>query len=282
MSVRTPRVAGQFYAGGKDSLRKQIEESFVHGLGPGEVPETPGDVGDILGIVVPHAGYSYSGMVAAHSYSALYGDRKPDTFVILGPNHQGSGSGVALYSKGAWKTPLGAAKIDEDLTGAITSVTEIIDIDGRAHQYEHSIEVQLPFLQYLYGEIKFAPISMMIQDADTSIEVAEDIVEAIKATSSNAVIIASTDFSHYVRAEVAEEQDREAIDRIVDMDARGLYRLIQDKGISMCGYGPVMTAIESTSRLGAKRGELIKYATSGDVMPMNEVVGYGALAFERD
>jgi len=279
LSVRSPRVAGQFYPGDVDSLRTEIESCFTHDLGPGEPPEEPGDTGEVVGIVVPNAGYAYSGPVAACSYSTLYRDRAPDSFVILGPNHQGAGSGVALYPKGAWKTPLGIAQIDEELTGAILDATGIIDMDERAHAYEHSIEVQLPFLQYLYGDVKIAPISMMMQDLETALEVGGDIADAVDATGTDAAVIASTDFSHYVPADTAKKQDRLVIDRIVDMDPEGVYRVVQENRITMCGYGPVIAAIESSSSMGATEGELIRYATSGDVTPMREVVGYGSLAF---
>ncbi len=281
MNVRRPSFAGQFYDGRPESLRSQIEGAFRSELGPGRPPSEPGDSETILGIVVPHAGYIYSGPVAAWSYSTLYKDRRPGSFVILGPNHQGMGSGVAMYAQGAWQTPLGTAQIDADLAKAITKETSMVDVDERAHAYEHSIEVQLPFLQYLFGEVKFVPISMMMQDLDTSLEVGRDICKAIAATGKKSAIVASTDFSHYVAPDVAHEKDHAAIDRILAMDASGLYKVVEERRISMCGFGPVMAAIEATSKLGATKGELLKYATSGDVMPMRDVVGYAALALRK-
>lgn len=281
MNVRRPSVAGQFYEGSPESLRDQIRGCLASRLGPGSPPERPGETEKVLGVVVPHAGYAFSGPVAAWSYSALFQDRVPDTFVILGPNHHGIGSGVALFPEGAWETPLGRAQIDEELAKAILRNTSIIDMDTRAHTYEHSIEVQVPFLQYLYGEVRFVPITMMMQDVDTALEVGRDIYQGIAAAGAKAAVIASTDFSHYVPAEVAYENDHIAIERIVAMDPPGLFRIVEERGISMCGYGPVMATMEATTRMGATEAKLLKYATSGDVSPMREVVGYASISFEK-
>lgn len=282
MAVRRPSVAGQFYSGSPEGLRGQIEASFESELGPGLPKGDPGSSNKVIGIVVPHAGYVYSGPVAAWSYRCLYLDRSPDSFVIIGPNHHGVGSGVSMYPRGAWETPLGPVDIDQDLVGAIAGVTDIIDLDERAHAYEHSIEVQVPFLQYLYGEVEIVPISMMLQDLETSQEVGRDIARAIVDSGSRPAILASTDFSHYVSKEVAHENDHLAIERITSMDSPGLYRVVRKRDISMCGFGPVMAAIEATREMGAGKGRLLKYATSGDVMPMREVVGYGAISLEAD
>lgn len=281
MATRRPRVAGQFYEGRTDALRAQIEDSFKSKIGPGSLPKGPGKEGRIIGAVVPHAGYVYSGPVAAWSYSAIYRDRRPGSFVILGPNHQGVGSGISLFPEGVWETPLGAAFIDEGLANAILEASSIIDRDSEAHAYEHSIEVQIPFLQYLFGQVRFVPISMMLQDLDTATEVGRDIAKAAKAEGGDVVVVASTDFSHYVPREVAQRNDDLAIQRILALDAPGLFKVVEERGISMCGYGPVMAAIEACSGMGAKKGELLKYATSGDVMPMREVVGYASIALTR-
>ena len=282
MDVRRPSVAGQFYSGSTDGLREQISSCFRPDLGPGLPGEEPGSGDGVLGIVVPHAGYAYSGYIAAWSYHRLFRDRRPDSFVVLGPNHHGTGSGVSMYPDGSWETPLGKAEIDADLTSAITRITGIIDPDRGAHTYEHSIEVQVPFLQYLYGDIKLVPISMMMQDLETSLEVGREVAKAVLDGGGKVAIVASTDFSHYVSQDVAHENDHLAIERIVAMDPAGLYQVVRDRGISMCGYGPVMATIEATRKMGADRGRLLKYATSGDVSPMREVVGYGAVSFERD
>ncbi len=278
---RRPAVAGQFYEGRGEALRSQIEGLFKSKMGPGSPPKQPGSEGRVVGAVVPHAGYVYSGAVAAWSYSAIYKDRRPGSFVILGPNHHGVGSGVSLFPEGTWETPLGAASIDDGLARAILKTSSIIDKDTEAHAYEHSIEVQIPFLQYLFGGIRFVPISMMLQDLETATEVGRDIAKAAKAEGADVVVIASTDFSHYVPPDVAHRNDDLAIQRILAMDAQGLFRVVEEESISMCGYGPVMAAIEACTAMGAKRGELLKYATSGDVMPMREVVGYASIAMVR-
>ena len=281
MDVRRPSVAGQFYEGSAESLRAQIEECFRSKIGPGSVPTETSGEGRIRGLVVPHAGYMYSGPVAAWSYSALFQDRRPQGFVILGPNHHGIGSGVALYREGAWRTPLGDAEVDSKLAESILRNSDVIDMDETAHAYEHSIEVQLPFIQYLFGKIRFVPISMMLQDEETAREVGRAIAAAVEDTGMDVVVVASSDFSHYVPREVAEANDGKAIQRIIAMDISGLYRVIDELGLSMCGYGPVAATIEATTSMGAKRGRLLKYATSGDVVPMGEVVGYASIAFEK-
>ncbi len=281
MEARRPTVAGQFYAGSEEALRAQISRCFESDLGPGLPPKEHGNEGKIAGIVVPHAGYAYSGPVAAWSYRALFEDRRPETFVILGPNHHGVGSGISIYPKGAWRTPLGTAMIDEDLSGQIIDETKIMDPDTRAHEYEHSIEVQIPFLQYLYGEVRFVPICMMLQDLGSAQEVGREIGRVLESDGGDVAIIASTDFSHYVSPDVAHENDHAVIERIVAMDSRGLYSVVEGRGVSMCGYGPVMATIEATKAMGVKEGRLLKYGTSGDVMPMREVVGYASISFAK-
>ncbi len=279
--MRRPAVSGQFYAGKRDELRKQIQECFTSKIGPGLPPKTPGSARNVLGLVVPHAGYVYSGPVAAWSYHTLFADGRPDALVILGPNHHGVGSGISLFPEGDWETPLGTASVEAGLAEAILEASSIVDRDTRAHFYEHSIEVQIPFLQYLFGSVNFVPISMMLQDLDTALEVSRDIATAVASYGRKVTIIASTDFSHYVRPEVAQANDHAAIGKIISMDSEGLYRVIEERNISMCGYGPVMVAIEVCSMQGVKQGTLLKYATSGDIMPMKEVVGYACIAFSR-
>ena len=282
MEPRRPAVAGQFYEGSAGSLRTQIEECFRSKIGPGSIPTESSGEGRLAGVVVPHAGYVYSGPVAAWSYSALFKDRRPGSFIILGPNHHGIGSGVALYRQGSWRTPLGDVRVNKELAESILKNSDVIDMDETAHAYEHSVEVQLPFIQYLFGDVSFVPITMMLQDEEIAREVGKAIAAAVFETKADVAIVASSDFSHYVPREVAEQNDGRAIERIVSMDISGLYKVIEELGLSMCGYGPVAATIEATSSMGAKRGRLLKYATSGDVVPMREVVGYASIAFEKD
>jgi len=274
--MRQPAVAGQFYEGTKEGLLKQIEWCYKHQIGPRKLPEVREGPRSLLGLVSPHAGYMYSGPVAAHGFVELAADGRPDSFVILGPNHHGLGSGVSLRSVGRWRTPLGEVLIDTSLAKEILKNSDLIDDEEMAHLYEHSIEVQLPFLQHLYGEIKFVPISMMLQDLRTDLEVGRAVGEACRG--KNVVVIASTDFTHYEPHSQAVRRDQMAIKRILELDARGLVETVEREGLSMCGYGPVAAMLEATSLMGARKAKLLKHATSGETSGMmGEVVGYASI-----
>lgn len=268
--MRYPAVAGQFYEGTETTLRKQVEECFLHELGPGQIPEiNPNGERRIRGIVSPHAGFMFSGPVAAHGFAELAKDGFPEVFVILGPNHQGVGSGIAITTHD-FETPMGIMEIDQELASKLQQGP--IDNTILAHRHEHSIEVQLPFIQYLASDKKFVPISMLMQDYKTAAEVGKIIRQAIG--DRDAVIIASTDFSHYISPEKAKAQDNLAIDQILDLNPKGLYETVRKNRITMCGFGPVMAMLEAVQGTEA---ELLKYATSGDVRPMSEVVGYASI-----
>ena len=285
MAIRRPAVAGAFYAGSEGSLRRQIEWCFKHELGPGEVPEpSEGPLKALVALVCPHAGYMYSGPVAAHAYARLAREGRPDVAIILGPNHMGLGSAVAICVGGSWRTPLGDVEVDKDVAEAIMDRAEIVAADDEAHIYEHSIEVQLPFLQYLYGSsFRLVPICMMFQDPRTSREVGSAIAGAIRDLGLNAIVIASTDLTHYEPQDVAERKDRAVINAVEALDVEGLYRAVEELPVSMCGYGPVAAAITAARELGATRGELLKYATSGDITgDRGSVVGYAAMALARE
>lgn len=272
--IRFPAVAGSFYEGERDSLLSRIEWCYTHPHGPGKAPK-PGK--KVLGLVSPHAGYMYSGPVAAHGY-ALLASSPPETVVVLGPNHTGLGSGVSLSPHRYWRTPLGEVEVDGELSRSIARGCELIDLEEQAHLYEHSIEVQLPFLQHLFGSsFKLVAICMMLQDERTSEEVGRVLGEKLKGRK--AVIIASTDFTHYEPPERARRKDEKALRRIEALDWRGLLRTVEEEDLSMCGYGPVAAMLRACLELGAREGKLLKYATSGDIAgPMPEVVGYGSLA----
>jgi len=231
-------------------------------------------------MVCPHAGYMYSGPVAAHAYARLATDGKPDHIVILGPNHTGYGSGLSMMTEGVWDMPMGGVQVDSELAQRIARFAKLIDVDESAHKYEHSIEVQLPFLQYLYGsEFKFVPICMMMQDLETSREVGDAVAMALEGRG---LIIASTDLTHYEPQGSAEKKDRMVIDAITRLDEAGLASVIDAQSVSMCGYGPVMAAIVAAKRLDAARAELLKYATSGDVTgDASQVVGYASAVLIR-
>jgi MEMO1 family protein len=269
--MRSPAVAGKFYPRKGSQVTEEINDLYDRHLGrrPALTKEGPRS---IVGLVVPHAGYMYSGPVAIHAYDALARDGFPEAFIVIGPNHSGMGSPVAMTTED-FETPLGAVRIDEDI---VSRLGRIIANDPIPHRHEHSIEVQLPFIQLIDDQVTFVPIAMAAQDPETAAEVAEEIKKACQGR--DVVIIASTDFSHYVPVEVARRRDQAVIDRILDLDAPGVYETVVRKGVSMCGYGPVMAMLLASGGSGAR---LLKYGTSGDVAPMADVVGYAAIAVTR-
>ena len=282
MKVRAPAVAGSWYAGTPNSLRNQIEELFIHRLGPGSIPKVVREgPRSLVGLVVPHAGYMASGPVAAHAYYHLAKDGKPDVIVIFGPNHTGHGSALAFMYVGAWRTPLGDVEVDTETANKILSASSIVDVDERAHAHEHSIELQLPFFQYLYGsEFKFVPICLMMQDLESSREVGKAVATALKG--KNGLVIASSDLTHYEPQEAAEKKDKMAIDATLKMNEEQYYHVVNSYGISTCGYGPTIAAITAVKELGARKAQLLCYKTSGDVIgDRSAVVGYASIAFAK-
>ena len=282
MKIRRPSQAGMFYAGNPEDLKKQIEECFLHKLGPGKIPKVvENGPRKIVGLICPHAGYMYSGPVAAHAYHRLALDGKPEVFVIMGPNHMGYGSAIALMNEGVWRTPFGDIEIDYETASRILRVSELIDIDETAHKYEHSIEVQLPFLQYLYGsEFRFVPIVFLMQDLKSSQEVGRALAKALEGR--NAVIIASTDMTHYEPHEQALRKDKLALSAVEKMNEEEFYSIIESYRVSACGYGPVAALIVASRLLGAKKAEILCYKTSGDVVgDYSSVVGYASACFTR-
>jgi AmmeMemoRadiSam system protein B len=235
----------------------------------------------IVGLVVPHAGYMASGPVAAHAYYHLAKDGKPEVIVIFGPNHTGQGSALSIVNEGAWRTPLGDVEIDTKTANKILRASKIIDVDDRAHIYEHSIELQLPFLQYLYGsDFKFVPICFMMQDLKSSQEVGKAVASVLKGI--NGLVIASSDMTHYEPQERAEKMDKLAGDVALEMDEERYYNIVESYGISTCGYGPIIAVIKAAKELGAKKSKLLSYGTSGDVLgDRSSVVGYTSISFNK-
>jgi len=287
--MRYPAVAGGFYERSRDALVRQIKECYTHPLGPGRVPDVRRGERRLVGLVVPHAGYMYSGPVAAHSYAALAADGWPRSFVILGPNHHGQGAPLAL-TKHDWQTPLGSATVDVDLYAALSKPP--LEEDILAHRDEHSIEVQLPFLQSLHEAVSFVPICMAFQEYEVAAEVGELVADAVKGR--DVVLIASSDFTHvgsqYLQLpprgmsapEFAKEQDSKAIEMILALDAKRFAAKVAQAEISMCGYGPVAAMLTAAKQLGADRVKLLKYATSSDVSRDSHMaVGYGAIGVYR-
>jgi len=293
LKTRKPHVAGQFYAGTKTELEEQITECFSHRYGPGAVPKTVSHGSrKIVGIVSPHAGYGYSGPVAANGYSRVAQDGLPEVFIVLGPNHYGHGSGVSIQTEGAWETPLGLTPIDTPLAKNIQKASEIIDIDESAHSAEHSIEVQVPFIQFIStGTAKFIPICSWMQDLKTSREIANSIVQ--QAKGRDFVIVASSDFTHHERgygdkneAEMLasiNKRDQSAIEAITNLDDAALNELGETQKVTMCGYGPITTLIATAKLLGSTKAEFLAHKTSYDITgDSGYVVGYSSIVFLRD
>lgn len=282
MKVRRPTQAGAFYAGTAESLRKQIESCFLHDFGPGEIPKVAETrLKHVLGLVCPHAGYMFSGPIAAHSYCVLALDGKLDTAVIFGPNHTGYGSALAVMTEGCWSTPLGEVEVDGEVANQIVRESRIVDVDELAHRFEHSIEVQLPFLQYLYdSRFKIVPVCFSMQDLSSAQEVGKAVGKAL--AGRNAVVIASSDMTHYEPQETAARKDKTALEAVVAMDEAGFYSTVERNRISACGYGPIAAVISAVKVLGAKEAKLLCYKTSGDIVgDYSSVVGYAAVCFTK-
>jgi len=282
VKVRHPCQAGTFYAGTAEALKRQIEKCFLHELGPGKIPSVA-EAGPrrIVGLICPHAGYMYSGPVAAHVYYSLALDGKPETVIIFGPNHTGYGSALAIMNEGVWRTPLGDVEVDGETANRIVEESHIVDVDDIAHRYEHSIEVQLPFLQYLFGsKFKIVPICFLMQDLHSSVEVGQATAKVL--AGKNAVVIASSDMTHYEPHKVAERKDRLALQAVEEMDEAKFYSTIEEHRISACGYGPITALIAAAKALGAKEAKLLCYKTSVDVSGgYSAVVGYAAVQFTK-
>ncbi len=277
--VRLPVVAGRFYEGEENILRQRIEDSFLRGNGPGRLPEgDPGNTRRLKALISPHAGFVYSGMPAAHSYLNLYEDGKPDHLVIIGPNHSGYGSRVAVCNDD-WKTPLGVARYDTELGPAIVEQNEYTTNDCIAHSAEHSIEVQVPFLQYTFGEdVSFVPICL----SDYRFEVIESLGKTIAslAKEMDILVIASSDFTHFESAASAKIKDNQALEYLEYLDPEGFMSFVREHRVSICGSGPIATALVFAKEQGATSYRLFKYTTSGDVTgDNNSVVAYVSGAF---
>jgi len=280
--IRRPTQAGAFYEGNAESLRRQIENCFLHEFGPGKIPEiVKTGLNKVTGLVCPHAGYMFSGPVAAHAYYSLACDGKPDVVVIFGPNHTGYGSALAVANEGVWRTPLGDVEVDGETANHIVRESRIVDVDDSAHRFEHSIEVQLPFLQYLYGsEIKIVPICFLMQDLSSAKEVGKAVAKAL--VGKNAVVIASSDMTHYEPQKSAERRDRMALEAVEEMDEDKFYSIIDTHRITACGYGPIAALITAAKLLEAKEAKVLCYKTSGDIIgDYSSVVGYAAVCFKK-
>jgi hypothetical protein len=264
-----------FYPSEKNKLTKLIEDCFLHSLGPGKNPKKIGK--KIFGIICPHAGYTYSGPIACHSVNSISSE-SPELFIIIGPNHWGIGRSVATMTDCIWETPLGNVEVDSESAKEISQLSQNIESDFFSHTREHSLEVQIPILQKTFSNFKILPISLINQSKEIAKDVGLTIAKIAK--KKNVMIIGSSDFTHYEPNEFAHEQDLALIEPILEMDVDKFYDVLQKRKVTACGYGAIASTIIACKELGATKGELLKYATSGDVTgDTSSVVGYGSIVF---
>lgn len=286
--LREPAVAGMFYPSDPEILFESIHRCFTHSLGPGRFPtKRSGPSKRVECLVVPHAGYEYSGPIAAHSYNVAFDifceSKGTLNVIILGPNHYGIGSGLAISSADGWKTPSGVIDVNKELRRSLCNSCEIVDVNDGAHSREHSIEVQLPFLQAISRNStgwSFLPVSMMLQDIETAIELGDAITKIISESPGRFLVIASSDLTHYESQVQAKLKDENLLDQVKKVDLTGFYTVLERSSVSACGYGPIAAVLHIASSLGKSAAAVLKYATSGDVTgDYSSVVGYPSVRF---
>jgi hypothetical protein len=234
---------------------------------------------EVVGLLMPHAGYQYSGAVAGAAISRVV---FKDTFIIMGPTHSGLGKPFSVMPEGTWKTPLGEVKVDEELARKIIGLSKYAQEDYRAHENEHAVEVQLPFLQYIKPDVRIVPMILAGADLDIYREIGRAIARAIKELKREAVILASGDMTHYESHKSAQKKDKAAVEAMLVLDEDELTRRYEGLPISMCAYGPVVTLIAAAKELGVTGAELVKYQTSGDATgDYAAVVGYAGVIFKK-
>ncbi len=267
--IRRPAVAGRFYPAPVEELSRDLDSYLARENNDAGVVE------HAIGCVVPHAGYMYSGHVAGAVYRRLP-PRK--SYVILCPNHFGRGDPIAMMTEGAWRTPLGDAALDAGLGRALRKACPLVSEDPVAHAQEHSLEVQLPFLQRRVGQFTFLPVSIGVGGYAALEKLGHGVAQILAAQAERPLIIASSDMNHYEPDDVTRVKDRKAIDRILALDPQGLYDVLRLEDISMCGFGPAVAMLTAAKELGAKQAELVKYATSAETGgDPSEVVGYAGI-----
>jgi len=266
--IREPVVAGKFYPADRVLLKDQIESMVDKKATPRKA----------LGVVSPHAGYSFSGRVACEVFSNV---RITDTVIMLGPNHIGRGKAFALYPKGSWNTPFGNVCIDSDFSESLLKKSELIEKDADAHFDEHSLEVQVPVLQHFKPDIKIVPITISATKLVPCLKVAEQIASAITDSGKDMLIVASSDMTHYESQLEVKNKDKLAIDAILKLDEGMLFKNVEEYNITMCGAIPTIVMLAAVKVLGASSARLIRYQTSGDITgDYDEVVGYAGIAIE--
>ncbi len=271
MTIRKPAVAGQFYPANKEKLEEAIVSLIKKGLNSNAAKNR------VKGLILPHAGYQYSGAVAAETVAS---SELQSTFIILGPNHTGMGESFSVMTEGYWQTPLGDVEIDFKLADEIVKNSKYFKSDTLAHLTEHSIEVLLPFLQFVKGKIKFVPIVVARADEDIYKLLAKDIYNALVSLKKeeDVLLIASSDMTHYESHESATKKDQYAIEAILGLDAQELLKRVNEMDISMCGIAPVAIMLETAKNLGAHHANLVKYQTSAEATgDYSSVVGYAGV-----
>ncbi len=267
--VRHPAVAGRFYPGDPDDLRAEARGYLS------QVNSTDQAAVRAIGCIAPHAGYMYSGHVAGAVFARV---EVPRLCIVMCPNHTGIGRALAVMSDGAWETPLGDVPIDHELAQALKQRFPLLQEDSTAHRAEHAAEVELPFLLLRQPEIRFVPIALGTGQFEVLEQLGKALADVIAAQNEPVLIVASSDMNHYESDTVTRAKDHRAIERILTLDPRGLFDVVTQQDISMCGFGPAVAMLTAARQLGAKSGELVKYATSGDVSGDREmVVGYAGV-----
>lgn len=277
MEVRTPAVSGTFYPDDEKELRSLIDDCFMHPIGPGKMPPTDSDQ-KIYGVICPHAGFVYSGPVACHSFYSISSSASK-LAIITGPNHYGIGQSIASMIDVSWKTPLGLVEVDSESTLELRDGLDILELDSFSHSKEHSIEVQVPMLQETFShEMKILPVSLINQEQKTATKVGSAIAKI--AQKKDALLIGSSDFTHYEENEFAHRQDLALIDPILKLDVDEFYKILYERHVTACGFGAIASTMIACKELGATEGKLLKYATSGDVSgDKSSVVGYASIIF---
>jgi len=262
--LRTAVVAGQFYSGNKERLQSDVEALMV-----AATPETS------IAVMSPHAGYVYSGAVAGKTFSHV---KIPNEVIILGPNHHGRGHAAAVYAHGAWETPLGRVAIASFLAGLLLAECSMAADDYTAHMDEHSLEVQVPFLQCASPDLQIVPLCIGRMPLDTLLALGDGLARVISSCEEAPLIVASTDMTHYEAGEIARKKDSLALDRVLALDPEGLYEVVNENKISMCGVLPTVIMLRAALALGATQAELVAYSNSGDVTgDQSSVVGYAGV-----
>ncbi len=265
---RNPAVAGQFYPGVANELR----QTLAHLIPPQARKR------QAIGIVSPHAGYMYSGAIAGETFAKV---KIPQRVVILGPNHHGVGHPGGVYPAGTWETPLGQARVDGELAAAILQGCPHLAADEASHRLEHSLEVQVPFVQQLAPEAVLVPICLSAMPLEDLLTTGAALGEVLSRQDGDILMVASSDMSHYESGEAAREKDMAALGRVLDLDPEGLYHIVRQRGITMCGVIPVVVMLAAARRLGAQKGTLVRYGNSGEITgDQSEVVGYAGVIIE--